>query len=266
MTFTKLPLLLLAILVASCEHVSNVKNAVAKKVEASNSIPAKEGKPKKQPKRDGLVVNKRKDGSVLSEINLKEGKMHGPARDYYADGILHAEFTYVEGLLEDEMKWYHRNGKLYKITPYLHGKIHGTEKIYNTEGKLIAELPYKHGFPGTGLKEYSSEGKLVPNEVTLVVEPVDNIALKGEYIVRVYLSDKSKNVKFYTGTLTEGKYMNDEIIGILTRDGVGEIRYSVPPGFYTMEKLNIIADKKTRQGSKYIIQTNYNLAIENRGI
>jgi antitoxin component YwqK of YwqJK toxin-antitoxin module len=266
MNFTKLPLLLIIILFAACDHVNNVKNAVGKKVQASNSQQVKEEKPKKQSKKDGLVVNKRKDGSVLSEITLKEGKMHGPAKDFYADGTLHAEFSYVDGLLEDELKWYHKNGKLYKITPYLHGKIHGTEKIHNTEGKLMAELPYKNGFPGMGLKEYSSEGNLVAHEVKVVVEEIDNIVLKGEYLLKIYLSDKSKNVKFYTGNLTEGKYMNDDLIGILTKDGIGEIRYAVPPGFYAMEKLNIIAEKQTKQGSKYITQTKYNLAIENKGI
>jgi hypothetical protein len=265
MNFTRLSLLLLVVGLASCEHVNNVKNAVAKKVEATHTPKVKDKKPKKEPKKDGLVINKRKDGSILSEINLKDGKMHGPAKDYYADGTLHAEFNYIDGKLEDEMKWYHKNGKLYKITPYLHGEIHGVEKIYNADGKLIAEQPYKNGFAGAGLKEYSSEGKLVQNKATLVVEPIDNIVLKGEYILKIYLSDKSKNVKFYTGNLTGGTYMNDNLIGILTKNGVAEIRYTVPAGFYAMEKLNIVAEKNTKQGGKYITQTKYNLAIENKG-
>jgi antitoxin component YwqK of YwqJK toxin-antitoxin module len=259
-------ILLLFVLLTGCDYINNLTQAVTKKVEASRDNTKKTEKEKKQPKRDGLVINKRKDGSILSEINLKGGKLHGPAKDYYADGTLHAEFIYVAGVLENELKWYHKNGKLYKVTPYLHGKIHGTEKIYNTEGKLIAEQPYKNGFPGVGLKEYSGEGKAVPSKATIVIEEIDNIALKGEYILKISLSDKAKNVKFYTGELTEGKYMNDNLAGILTKNGVGEMRYAVPLGFYAMEKLNIIAVKTTRQSNKYISQTKYNLAIENKGL
>ena len=263
----KLIILFLAIILfTGCDHINTIKQAVTKKVAASQAHTAKPEKKKKLPKKDGLVVNKRKDGSVLSEINLKDGKLHGPAKDYYADGTLHAEFNYVAGLLENEMKWYHKNGNLYKITPYLHGKIHGMEKIYSLEGKLVAEQPYKDGFPGVGIKEYSREGKAVPSKATIVIEEIDNIALKGEYILKLSLSDKTKNVKFYTGELTEGKYMNDNLTGILTKNGVGEIRYAVPPGFYAMEKLTIIAQKTTRQGGKYITQTKYNLAIENKGL
>jgi antitoxin component YwqK of YwqJK toxin-antitoxin module len=257
---------LLIVILTGCDHINNVTQAVAKKVAASNEHTEKPSTKKKQPKKDGLVVNKRKDGSILSELNLKDGKLHGPAKDYYADGTLHAEFTYEAGVLEKELKWYHKNGKLYKVTPYLHGKIHGTEKIFSTEGKLLAEQPYKNGFPGVGLKEYSSEGNVLPSKLTIVIEEVDNIALKREFVVKISLSDKARNVKFYTGQLSEGKYMNDNLIGILTKGGVGEIRYSVPPGFYTMEKLNIIAQKTTRQGGKLIMQTKYNLAIENKGL
>src|SRR5688572_5396001 len=147
--------LLIVVLLSGCDHINNLTQAFIKKAQAGSEQTNKTEKKKKLPKRDGLVINKRKDGSILSEITLKDGKLHGPAKDYYVDGTLHAEFTYVAGLLENELKWYHKNGKLYKVSPYLHGKIHGTEKIYNTEGKLIAEQPYNYGFPGIGLKEYS---------------------------------------------------------------------------------------------------------------
>ena len=38
------------------------------------------------------------------------------------------------------------------------------------------------------------------------------------------------------------------------------------PGFYAMEKLNIIAVKSTGEGGKYITQTRFNLAIENKDL
>ena len=131
---------------------------------------------------------------------------------------------------------------------------------------MIAEYPYKNGYPGLGMKVYSGEGNVVSSKTAIVVEEIDRIALKEEYILRISLSDKARNVKFYTGQLTDGKYMNDDLTYILTKNGVAEIRYAVPIGFYAMEKINIIALTTTRQGGKYIMQTKYNLAIENKGL
>jgi hypothetical protein len=256
---------LVIVLLTGCDQINKISSAVTKNTEADSDNTDKTKKKKRQFKRDGLVVNKRKDGSVLSEINLKDGKYHGPAKDYYEDGTLHTEYNYVEGVLENELKVYHKNGKLYKVTPYLHGKIHGVEKVYGTDGKLMAEHPYKNGYPGIGFKEYSSNGKVLP-AATILIEEIDNIALKGEYILKISLSDKSRNVKFYIGELTEGKFMNDNLTYILTKNGIGEMRYVVPAGFYAMEKLNIIAQRTNREGSKYITQTRYNLAIENKGL
>lgn len=265
MSFTRMFFLLLASALISCEHINNIKSAVSKKVVAENSTQHRLKK-KKVRKKDGLVVNRRKDGSLLSELNLKDGKLHGMAKDYYPNGSLHAQFLYENGVLQGERKWYHENGKIYKITPFTNGEIDGVEKTFHANGKIMAEVPYKANYPGTGLKEYTQDGKVSKKQPSIIIETIDNIARTNNYTIKIRLSDNSKKVQYYLGDLTDGKYMNDKVIRVVTEGGIGTITYNVLPGHYFMEKLNIVAKQTTSKGNPYIVQKKFNLAIENKGI
>lgn len=159
MNFTRVCIVLLLIVLASCEHVKVVKQAVIKKLEAGKQQSAEENT-QKRTKKNGLVKTRRKNGTLLSEINFKDGKMHGISKSYYPDGTTHFIYPYNNGVLEGDLLWYYRNGKLYKTTPYINGKIEGTAKTFNQAGELIGETPYKNNFAGLGLKEYTSKGNL----------------------------------------------------------------------------------------------------------
>ena len=68
------------------------------------------------------------------------------------------------------------------------------------------------------------------------------------------------------GALTDGQYMNDRLLPIKSKKkGMIELKYTLMPGQFMMEKLNIVAKTETKLGNPFITQKQYNLAAENRG-
>lgn len=263
MNFTRIVFAASIVLFAGCDHVQNITSAASKKIAEEESLKPKPVRKKKEPKRDGLVVSHRKDGKVMSEINMKDGNMHGLCKYYFPSGNIHTEYLYDNGKLHGELKQYYENGQPYKVVPYTQGKIDGIEKTYKSDGKLLAEVPYKDGQPGIGVKEYGSKG-LFKNNPTIVVEEIDHMLRNNEYILKIYLSDKSTNVEFYLGELTEGKYLNEKLTSIITKRGVGEMKYTMPPNSFIMDKLNIVAKRTSYQGVAFVTQTKFNVSIENK--
>ena len=78
------------------------------------------------------------------------------------------------------------------------------------------------------------------------------------------MSDKSKNVEFFKGQLTDGKFWNDQLEPIPISDGIGMLEYYVSKGSFKMETINIICRAKTSLDNYQILQREYNLALENK--
>ncbi|MEO1051344.1 MAG: toxin-antitoxin system YwqK family antitoxin [Bacteroidota bacterium] len=233
---------------------------------ACDTLEQKEAKQKTEKgKKDGVNKQFWPNGKTKIEITLKDGQKHGPSRNYYRDGTLHQEINYSYNRKHGTATTYYENGNAYQSTPYVNGRIHGIRKKYRQNGDLYAEIPYQNNQPGKGLKEYTLDGKLKKEYPRIIVETVDNILRKDQYIVRVHLSDNSKNVEFHLGKLNEEGFLEDRLFRTYPqRNGVMELKYNLPKGTFVMETLHIIANVKTRLGNPYIITHSFNLAAENR--
>ncbi len=228
-------------------------------------IQTEEKKGKAKIEKDGVRKTHYPSGQLRSEIPIKDGKKNGLARDFYSDGKPHFEINYVNNRKHGITRMYYQNGKLYEETPYDNDRIHGIKKRYRQDGKLSAEAPYNFDEPCTGLKEYLVDGSPKKKYPTIVVTPVDNILRDDRYILRLSMSDKSKNVTFYTGSLKGGCIDGSlEQVFETPKKGVSEISFYLPQGTYLMEEVNIVAKVKTPQGNYYVTQRKYNVAIENR--
>jgi hypothetical protein len=157
--------------------------------------------------------------------------------------------------------WYYENGKPYSINPFINDKLNGIQKKYYKSGKIMAEIPYKDDQPGIGIREYTDKGELITNYPKIIIEEINRIDPDNKFILNIYLSNRSANVKFYLDNLDDDKYLKKYMYEIETRRGIAARVYEVPPGYVKFQKINIIAKAKTRMGNPFIVQRTYNLAI-----
>jgi hypothetical protein len=216
-------------------------------------------------KKNGLIKSYHSDGKLYSAVTYKDGIKDGISYAYYPNGQVNLELTYANGKRTGQSKRYYENGKLYQTTEYKDNNMHGWQKKYRENGSLIAEARFEKDEPCLGLKEYLLDNALKKNFPTILVTPVDELATKGRYTLKLSMSDKTKKVKFYEGKLTAGGCIHDELeyIRLDERTGIGEIVYNLPPGGFMMEELNLVARVRTLQGNTFITQRTYNVAIDN---
>ena len=243
--FTLLSLLGLLLLLTGCEQ------------------PKKEEKKKKV--LEGLVQHHRSDGSLASEVHYKNKEKHGLAKGFYRDGTIKSEIHYQDDIRQGLAKLYYENGNLYRETNFVQDKKDGIQKIYREDGRLLAEIPYKEGQLGTGTIEYTPKGKPKKQLPEIQVETINNLLRNNQYIVRISLSLGYRNVDYYLGELTEGKFKNSKLVRMMDEQGVLEIKYTLPPGTYLMETLHLVAETKTQMRSPYLLYKKINIAAENTG-
>ena len=212
--------------------------------------------------RHGITKNYNKHGILLSKVNYVDGKKEGKTINYYTTGKVHSTIMYKNNRKNGYAVWYYENGKPYSINPFVNNKLNGIKKKYHENGKLFAEIPYKDEYPGIGLKEYTAEGKLITDYPKIIVEEINQIKFNNKYILKIYLSNRSRSAKFYIDDLYDGKYLRNYVYEIPAQQGVATRIYEVPPGYAKFEKINIIAKVNTRLGNPYITQRTYNLAIK----
>ena len=215
--------------------------------------------------KSGLVKTYHSNGNVRAEIMYDSGIKNGLAKDFYEDGVIHHEIEYKRGKKNGLAKMYHKNGNLFQSTEYLADEIHGNQTKYREDGKLASIARYSNGTPCTGLKEYTLDGALKKKYPTIVVTPINNLLKDNKYLLRLSMSDKTRAVEYFTGSLTKEGCLGDDAQKIWTdaTNGVVDIVYYLPVGGFIMEKVNIIAKVKTLQGNFYLTQRSYNVAIEN---
>jgi hypothetical protein len=204
------------------------------------------------------------DGNLYLEVNYKDSIPHGTFKRYFKSGKLLEQSEYVNGVLHGPSKKFHDNGQRSTETPYDSGRIHGIQRKYRKDGTLAYEAPYYYDNPCVGLKEFYLSGNPVKNYPGIVVQADDALLKDDRYTLNISLSDKSRLVEFYRGNLTDGRYIGEDARRIQTVKGIGYVYYTLPPGAFVMEKINIIAKVKTDLNNYYITQLSYNLAVENK--
>ncbi|MEM8895829.1 MAG: hypothetical protein AAGC88_14705, partial [Bacteroidota bacterium] len=98
----------------------------------------------------------------------------------------------------------------------------------------------------------------------IIVKEIDRLKASGEYIITIQFAKKVRNVKFFSGVLKEGEYLDISQLGEMdVNQGVVRIVFRPAPGTFIMEKLNIVGQYKTNKGTYHIATEVHNLAIEN---
>ncbi|MEE4197181.1 MAG: hypothetical protein V2I54_06025 [Bacteroidales bacterium] len=200
------------------------------------------------------------NGTLKSEITIKNKRKNGPAKKYYTTGELHTLVHYVNNIKEGEAVWYYKNGQPYRITPYKNNRIHGVRKMFYDDGILMAEVPYQMGIPQPGLKEYNKNGELLTNYPELVFSARDLIAEENLYILQCRLSNRSPRVKFYQKVKgTDGK---ERLVELPAKNGVVSLEFHVPARIRDTKTITIYARMKSTLGNPYITKSSYTFSLD----
>jgi len=223
-------------------------------------------KKKAQPKDSNVVRAYYDNGKLRAEIPQKNNVKHGKAVEYFKSGAVYQEIDYKEGIKDGWARRYFETGQLAQETPYLQGKIQGLQKKYRSTGQVASEATYLNNEPCVGLKEYLLDGSLKKKYPSIVITPIDEVESRGVYTLRISLTEKVKEVEYFTGQLSAEKCLGSNASKVWSTDryGVAEIEYRLLPGMFIMERVNIIAKVKTTQGNYYLTQHSYNVAVESR--
>jgi len=216
--------------------------------------------------RHGITKKYSESGILVSTINYENNLRNGKSTVFYEDGSISTVFNYEDGFRHGDSEKYYKNGGIYRITPYSRGTLSGIQRTFWEDGTLQSEMPYKEGEVGSGLKEYTSSGEMKKMDATILVKEINEIALGNRLTLQLSLSDGSRNVKFFKGSLTDGKYWNAQLAPVETVDGQGRIEFYLPRGSFVMETIQIVARKKTRLDNNYILYREYHLAAEHKFI
>lgn len=228
----------------------------------------KEGKVEETKKRDSVRIEtaKHSNGKLKAEVPYAGKKKHGLAKTFDKDGNIMLELPYVFGKREGQSKKYYEGGKqVYQTTEYKNDLLHGMQVKYRENGDLMSEARFDNDFSCAGLKEYYTDKTLKKEYPKLIITPVDKIESQGVYVLNISLSERVRKVKYYTGKLSPSGCLHDDLYSVLQDEQkkTGIIKYTIPPGAFLMEEVNIIAAVETIYGNTYVVQRTHNVAIQN---
>ena len=147
--------------------------------------------------------------------------------------------------------------------PYENGLVNGTKKKYFEDGILSAEIPYEKGQPLIGTKEYTKDGELLQDTTTLLFYPENDVKEEGKFRLRLYLSDKSRDVFFYYYQEVDGELSK---IGIPSAyNGIGDYLITGLPKTEVPKQIRFYAEKKSSRGNPFVLSGIYDFedAIKN---
>jgi hypothetical protein len=217
-------------------------------------------------KSEKVQVSKYSNGKTKAEVPFKDGKRNGMSRTFDNKGNITLELPYVNDKREGRSKKYYEGGKqVFQTTEYKDDKIHGMQIKYRLNGAVMSEARFENGFPCNGLKQYLTDNTLKQKYPQIVIRPIDMIESAGTYVLEISMSEKVREVKYYTGKLSRSGCLTENLYFVFFDQArkTGILKYDLQPGAFVMEELNIIAAVETLLGNTYITQRKYNLAIDN---
>lgn len=206
-------------------------------------------------KKEGEKRYKYPSGKLKSIVNFKNGKKVGNSETFYESGEKQYDIPYVDGKKHGKVIWYYKSGKVYRETDYVKGKRTGWIRKYWEDGGLKSEMEVKNSYYSTRLREINQKGK-EKKKPYITVQKIDKIQEKGEFILRFKLNNGRKSVKFYIGSLIEGKYFPPNGKGYMelpTKRGVADVILNLSVGHEINKEISVIAVEKTAYQNKRIL-------------
>ena len=190
--------------------------------------------------------------TLVKEVTFRNGIRQGVMKSFYQTGEVRQTFWYENGVREDSSVWFYQEGQPFRTTPYKRDTIDGIQKQYYREGPIKAKIGYSKGLRTTFFEEYTKTGKLVKGYPDLEIAVTDEYKTKSVYRIALQLSDKSVNVKYFRGDLTDGKFDTTRVKPINAVKGVGNLTLKKTSSANS-SKVGVIADILTNFGNHYLV-------------
>ena len=96
--------------------------------------------------KEGSCINYTIDGTLYSELNYQEGKLHGTIKYYNEFGKIEAIINYDHGIFEGKSTMYHpiqsadETPAIYFTQMYHNGKLNGMTYEYDKKGRILYDV------------------------------------------------------------------------------------------------------------------------------
>jgi hypothetical protein len=207
---------------------------------------------------NGVVKKYDQQNKLSAEISYQNGVRNGVTRYYYSSGALSDEIMYVDDEKNGVAKKYHKNGNIYSLTPYIKDEKDGIQKKYYANGRIWAETPYMKGQPGIGLKEYKRDGSLRQKFPKIEVE---KFVKSDRIVLKLFLSNYSKNVVFYITDLMQNQYIPPAAKPLYAKGGSARYEFIIPTQAKLDTTLTIVAKYQTKDYNIYVSKREVSLKI-----
>ncbi len=189
---------------------------------------------------------------LVSEVTFKNGVIDGLKKTFYQSGRLQRTFWYVNGLRQDSSCWYYEEGQLFRTTPYRNDTIDGIQKQYYRSGELKAKMGYRNGYRTDFFQEFTRDGKIVSGYPELIVKTEDKYAANGTYSVKLELTDKKTDVRFFRGDFYNGIYDTTKVKRLKTVGNSASIILR-KTGSPKQPYMGVIAEVLTNFGNRLLV-------------
>ena len=121
---------------------------------------------------NGLLRVYYKDGSIKTEVPLRNGRSSGLEKKYYRSGTLATAIMFHHGKENGMAIKYYPTGLPEYETNFKHGYEEGSSKAYYPDGKLKSEIFFKHGEAMQGYKIMENGRKItIPKNLLKWIQP-----------------------------------------------------------------------------------------------
>jgi hypothetical protein len=189
---------------------------------------------------------------LIKEVAFKNGVRQGLMKSFYQTGEVRHTFWYENGLREDSSIWFFQEGQKFRVTPFKKDTIDGIQKQYYRTGQLKAKLGFSKGLRTMLFQEFTPEGKLISGYPSLVVSITDNYKTQGLCKVALELSDKSRNVRYWRGDLSNGLFDTVHCEKLKSINGIASLSLKKTTA-KTTGYVGVIAEILTNFGNNHLV-------------
>ncbi len=111
----------------------------------------------------GYMIQAEKDGRIVYESPIIEGKENGLAKGTYNSGEKLLEQNFINGKVEGEFKQWWPNGRIRYLFHYKNDKFDGSLLVFFPNGKKREESNYQLGEKEGVQRVWSEKGLLISN-------------------------------------------------------------------------------------------------------
>jgi hypothetical protein len=190
--------------------------------------------------------------NLVKQVTLKNGVREGLMKSFYQTGELRQTWIYKNGMREDSSIWYYQQGQPFRSTPYKNDTIDGIQRQYYRNGRLRAKIGYSKGLRTTFFQEFTLEGKLVQGYPDLEIKVTDEYKTKSLYRLSLGLTNKSINVRYYRGDISNSIFDTAHCKPIKSIMGIGTLELK-KTGSPKPSTIGVIAEILTDFGNNYLV-------------